>query len=247
MIRPPAVAGTFYPADPTELRETVSRLLAGAAGGRAPKAVIAPHAGYVYSGPIAASAFRRCAPVERVVLLGPSHYAWLDGVALPDADAFATPLGEVPIEVPAGLPRNRAAHAREHSLEVEVPFLQLMLGQFRLVPLAVGDPRAAEDALDQLWGGAETLVVVSSDLSHYLPYAAAKRMDAATAAQIVALRPVAEDAACGNAPVNALLAVARRRGLRCELLDLRNSGDTAGDRSRVVGYGAFAFYEGAAA
>ena len=240
--RPPAVAGSFYPDDPEELRATVERLLAGAAPGRAPKAVIAPHAGYVYSGPIAATAFKRLGQPTRVVLLGPTHYAWT-GCALPDAELFATPLGEVPIEAPEGVQRNRVAHAREHSLEVEVPFLQIKLGKFSLVPLAVGDARAAEAALDRLWGGAETLVVVSSDLSHHLPYDAAKRTDAATAEEIVALRDVAEHAACGNAPVNALLAVARKRKLTAELLDLRNSGDTAGDRARVVGYGAFAFYE----
>jgi len=236
------VAGSFYPADPARLRADVARLIEAAPSGRAPKALIAPHAGYIYSGPIAASAFKRVPKVERVVLLGPSHYAWLDGVALPDADAFATPLGEVPIEAPAGVPRNRAAHEREHSLEVEVPFLQVALGDFRLVPLAVGSGGA--DVLDRLWGGAETLIVVSSDLSHYLRYAQAKRVDAATAEEIVALKPVESDAACGSAPVNALLAVARKRKLTAELLDLRNSGDTAGDKSRVVGYGAFAFYEG---
>ncbi|MCA1826149.1 MAG: AmmeMemoRadiSam system protein B [Myxococcales bacterium] len=240
--RPPAVAGTFYPGDPADLREEVSRLLAAAKPGRAPKALIAPHAGYIYSGPIAASAFRRAPKVDRVVLLGPSHYAWLDGVALPEAQAFATPLGEVPIDAPADLPRNRAAHEREHSLEVEVPFLQVAIGPgFRLVPLAVGSGGA--DVLDRLWGGPETLIVVSSDLSHYLSYAAAKRADAATAEEIVALRAVESDSACGAAPVNALLAVARKRKLTAELLDLRNSGDTAGDKSRVVGYGAFAFYE----
>ena len=239
-VRPSAVAGTFYPGDPVELRETVSRLLADAKPGRAPKAVIAPHAGYVYSGPIAASAFKRIPKVERVVLLGPSHYAWLDGVALPEADFFATPLGEVPIE-PAGLPRSGAAHQQEHSLEVEVPFLQVQLGEFLLVPLAVGSGGA--EVLDRLWGGPETLIVVSSDLSHYLPYAAAKRTDSATADEIVALRHIETDMACGAAPINALLAVARKRKLTAELIDLRNSGDTAGDKSRVVGYGAFAFYE----
>ena len=241
--RPPAVAGSFYPGDATRLRAEVVRLLAAAAGGAAPKALIAPHAGYIYSGPIAASAFKRVRDFTRVILLGPSHYAWLDGVALPDAQSFATPLGEVPIEAPPGLTRSRAAHEREHSLEVEVPFLQVALGDFRLVPLAVGDASAAADALDKLWGGPETVVVVSSDLSHYLPYAEAKRADAATAEDIVALRQLHADLACGSAAVNALLEVARKKGLKAELLDLRNSGDTAGDKSRVVGYGAFAFYE----
>jgi AmmeMemoRadiSam system protein B len=241
-VRPPAVAGSFYPANPVELRAEVVRMLEAAPSGRAPKAVIAPHAGYIYSGPIAASAFKRITRAERVVLLGPSHYAWLDGVALPDAEVFATPLGEVPIEAPAGISKDHAAHQREHSLEVEVPFLQVKIGSFRLVPLAVGSGGA--DVLDRLWGGPETLIVVSSDLSHYLPYSTAKRVDAATAEDIVALKPLASDAACGAAPVNALLAVAKRRKLTAELIDLRNSGDTAGDKSRVVGYGAFAFYEG---
>ena len=245
-VRPPAVAGSFYPADPAELAAQVTRLLAEAKPGPAPKALIAPHAGYAYSGPIAASAFRRVqgAPVRRVVLLGPAHTAYLRGAALPEAQAFATPLGEVPIESP-DLPRDRLAHAREHSLEVEVPFLQLALGPgFSLVPLVVGDaePEAVARILDALWGGPETLIVISSDLSHYLPYAAARHVDALTAREIVALRPVSSDGACGFFPVNGFLAAARKRKLRAEQVDLRNSGDTAGDRSRVVGYGAFAFY-----
>ena len=247
-VRPPAVAGLFYPAERAELASEVTRLLAEAKPGRAPKAVIAPHAGYIYSGPIAASAFRLVPKVERVVLLGPSHFVWLDSVALPEADRYATPLGELPIEAPPGVPRSRAVHQREHSLEVEVPFLQVALAkEFTLVPIAVGDPEFAALLLDRLWGGPETLVVISSDLSHYLPYAAAKRIDAETAARIVALEEVPDGSACGSAPVNALLKVARKRRLRAELLDLRNSGDTAGDRSRVVGYGAFAFHEEAKA
>jgi MEMO1 family protein len=255
-VRPPAVAGAFYPADRAELASEVARLLAAAAPGPAPKALIAPHAGYVYSGPVAASAFRRVqgAPVSRVVLLGPAHYTHLRGAALPAARRFATPLGEVPIAAPEAaravaepdLPRDRAAHEREHSLEVEVPFLQVALeGGFTLVPLVVGDADPAETAriLDALWGGPETLIVISSDLSHGLPWAMARRADAATAGKILALRPVAGGEACGAAPVNGFLVAAGRRKLRAELIDLRNSGDTAGDRSRVVGYGAFAFYE----
>ncbi|HET9753086.1 MAG TPA: AmmeMemoRadiSam system protein B [Myxococcales bacterium] len=246
-VRPPAVAGSFYPAAAAELASEVARLLAAAAPGPAPKALIAPHAGYAYSGPVAASAFRRVqgAPLRRVVLLGPAHYAWLRGVALPAARSFATPLGEVAIEE-AGLPRDRAAHEREHSLEVEVPFLQVALPEgFALTPLLVGDadPAGTARILDALWGGPETLIVVSSDLSHYLAWAAARRADAATAERILALQPVEAEDACGAAPVNGFLAAAARRKLRGELLDLRNSGDTAGDRSRVVGYGAFAFYE----
>jgi len=261
-VRAPSVAGSFYPEDPVELEAEVSRLLADAEPGPRPKALIAPHAGYVYSGPVAASAFRRVqgAPVGRVVLLGPSHFARLRGLALPDAGAFATPLGRVPIEE-APFPRDAFAHAREHSLEVEVPFLQVALRSFTLVPLLVGEaaPEEVARALDALWGGAETLVVVSSDLSHYLSSDEARAADAATAAAIVDLGRVDPEAACGAAPVNGLLLCARRRGMRAEAIDLRNSGDTAGHRRRappacsfgglrhashlVVGYGAFAFHE----
>jgi AmmeMemoRadiSam system protein B len=245
-VRPPAVAGTFYPADPVELRETVGRLLAVAEHGAAPKALIAPHAGYVYSGAIAASAFGRVveARFPRVVLLGPAHYVHIRGSALPEASAMRTPLGDVSIEE-LPFPRNRAAHAREHSLEVELPFLQVALPLQTLVPLAVGEaePEAVAAVLEQLWGGPETLIVVSSDLSHYLSYDEAKGMDAATAKEILALGRIAHQDACGAVPVNGLLMAAKARGMRAELLDLRNSGDTAGDKRRVVGYGAFAFYE----
>jgi len=248
-VRPPAVAGTFYPAEPAELRDTVVRLLAAAPRGPAPKALIAPHAGYVYSGPVAASAFARVenATFSRVVLLGPSHFVSLRGVALPDARAMMTPLGVLPVEE-LPLPQDGAAHEREHSLEVELPFLQVTLRTFSLVPLVVGDadPDEVADRLEPLWGGPETLVVISSDLSHYRPYEDAVRVDAATAKEILALGRLTHDEACGADPVNGLLRVAKRRGLRAELLDLRNSGDTAGDKSRVVGYGAFAFYEKAA-
>jgi len=259
-VRPAAVAGTFYPADPHALSDQVAGFLRdGAAGsGAAPKAVIAPHAGYVYSGPIAGSAFRAIAPaaatIERVVLLGPAHFLPIRGMALPGQQSYGTPLGAVRIE-PEGaqaslrLPQVRVipeAHAREHSLEVELPFLQSLLGEFVLVPLAVGDATGEEvaEVLDRLWGGPETLIVISSDLSHYLPYPAAQRADRATADEILALGgPLDPRQACGAAPINGLLEAARSRGLVPELLDLRNSADTAGDPSRVVGYGAFAFHE----
>jgi AmmeMemoRadiSam system protein B len=248
-VRAPAVAGSFYPEDSIELAAEVARLLGQAAPGPAPKALIAPHAAYLYSGPTAASGFRRVQgpTIERVVLLGPSHFVRLRGLALPDAGAFATPLGEVPIEE-APFPRNAEAHAREHSLEVEVPFLQLALRKFTLVPLAVGDaaPEEVAEAIDSLWGGVETLIVISSDLSHYLPYGEARIMDAATAKEILALGHLTRRDACGAAPVNGLLLSARRRRMRAELLDLRNSGDTAGDKDRVVGYGAIAFYQASA-
>jgi AmmeMemoRadiSam system protein B len=243
--RAPAVAGRFYPQDPKELAGEVSRLLAQAKPGPLPKALIAPHAAYIYSGPVAASVFRRVqgASIERVVLLGPAHYTRMSGLALPDARAFATPLGTVPIEE-APFPRNSKAHEREHSIEVEVPFLQVALTKFTLVPLAVGDapPDEVGAALDALWGGDETLIVISTDLSHYLPYLEARTLDAGTAKEILALGRLEPNDACGAAPVNGLLFSARRRKMRAELVDLRNSGDTAGDKDRVVGYGAFAFY-----
>jgi AmmeMemoRadiSam system protein B len=245
-VRAPAVAGSFYPADADQLRATVERLLKDAPGGTRPKAVIAPHAGYVYSGAVAASAFRRVvdAPVFRVVLLGPSHFVALRGVALPAAHAMRTPLGDIPVE-DAPLPRQPRAHVEEHSLEVELPFLQVALRSFAVLPLAVGDatPEEVAAVIEQLWGGDETLIVVSSDLSHYLPYADAQRADAASAKEILALGRLVPDDACGAAPVNGLLLAAKHRGLRAELIDLRNSGDTAGDKKRVVGYGAFAFHE----
>jgi MEMO1 family protein len=262
-VRPPAVAGTFYPGSSATLRSTVEGLLREAPRHEGPpaKAVIAPHAGYVYSGPVAASAFQAVAAaagtVERVVLLGPSHFVPIRGLGLPDANRFATPLGEVTVE-PAGagaslrLPQVRvqpAAHAQEHSLEVELPFLQVLFGEIDVVPLVVGEADAEEvaEVLERLWGGPETLIVVSSDLSHYLPYEEARQVDRETAEEILALGgPLDPRRACGARPVSGLLLAARWRGMVPELLDLRNSGDTAGDHSRVVGYGAFAFREVAA-
>lgn len=259
--RRPAVAGLFYPGDPRVLQQTVQSLLAGAAPAGAatpPKAIIAPHAGYVYSGPIAASIYARLAPlrgrVTRVVLLGPTHRVAVRGLADPGCRWFETPLGKVEIDQDAlaslrALPQvtsSAAAHAQEHSLEVHVPFLQAVLGTFKLVPLAVGHASPAEVAavLDTLWGGPETLIIVSSDLSHYLPYREAQQVDRATADAIIELRTdIGHEGACGATPVTGLGYAAQRRGLSAELVDLRNSGDTAGDKSRVVGYGAFAFYE----
>jgi len=260
-IRPPAVAGSFYPGEPALLAAEVSTYLAAAAvanGARPPKAIIAPHAGYVYSGPIAASIYARLAPlrghVRRVVLVGPAHRVFVRGAAVPAAHAFETPLGTIELDAEAigalrALPfveQSDRAHALEHSLEVHLPFLQSTLGEFRLVPVVVGDatPDEAAQLLDAVWGGGETLVVVSSDLSHYLPYEAARRRDRGTVDAILGLdaRLVPEEA-CGAAPINGLLRTARRRGLGVELVDLRNSGDTAGDRDRVVGYASFAFSE----
>jgi MEMO1 family protein len=263
-VRPPAVAGTFYPGEQRELAQCLARMLGAAAhdapSREMPKAIIAPHAGYIYSGPIAASVYALLVPargsITRVVLLGPSHRVAVRGLALPAAGAYATPLGAVEIDRAAvaalrGLPQvtvSDQAHALEHSLEVHVPFLQTMLGKFTLVPLAVGEATASEvaEVLDALWGGPETLIVVSSDLSHYLPYGDAQAVDRTTAQAILALSTeISHGQACGATPVTGLTFTARRRGLKPELIDLRNSGDTAGDKNRVVGYGAFAFYEDA--
>jgi AmmeMemoRadiSam system protein B len=262
-VRAPAVAGTFYPGESRELAQSLGQMLAAAAHDApvraVPKALIAPHAGYVYSGPVAASVYHLLAParriITRVVLLGPTHRVAVRGLALPGCEAFATPLGPVEIDRAAvealrGMPQvtvSAQAHALEHSLEVHVPFLQAVLERFTLVPLAVGEASAQEDSevLDALWGGAETLIVVSSDLSHYLSYNDAQAVDRATAKAILGLATdISHEQACGATPVIGLNQAARRRGLKPELIDLRNSGDTAGDKNRVVGYGAFAFYEG---
>ena len=263
-IRPAAVAGMFYPGVPAALAASVRACLVEAAtrphaGGAPPKALIVPHAGYVYSGPIAAAAYARLAAshasVRRVVLLGPAHRMAVRGLALPSARAFATPLGVVEIDRKAvalalTLPQvveSDAAHAQEHSLEVQLPFLQAVLDEFRIVPFAVGAASTEEvvDVLERLWGGPETLILVSSDLSHYHGYAEARAIDRGSVDGILALAPALDfDQACGATPINALLQCARRRGLVPELLDLRNSGDTAGDKSRVVGYASFAFVEG---
>jgi len=263
--RPAAVAGSFYPGGASDLASTVQSLLAAATPGEsaAPiKALIVPHAGYVYSGPVAASAYALLAAqrqsIRRVVLLGPCHRVATRGLALPSARAFATPLGSVAIDGDLeasllGLPQvqqSDAPHQFEHSLEVQLPFLQTMLERFTLLPLAVGDASVAEvaEVIERVWGGSETLIVISSDLSHYHAYAEAQHRDRATAAQILALTSLdSYDQACGALPVNGLIVCARRHNLAARLLDLRNSGDTAGDRSRVVGYASLAFASPAAA
>ncbi len=257
-IRTAAVAGLFYPADPGELRALVTDLLRQAKpAGEIPKALIAPNAGYVYSGPIAATGYATVAParetIKRVVLLGPAHRVGFAGLALSSAAFFATPLGKVTVDPSA---RQELAdfskvvvldqaHALEHSLEVHLPFLQVLLEAFTLVPLVVGDVayETVAEVIERLWGGPETLVVISSDLSHYQDYDTARRLDAATSQAIEALSPTSihHDHACGRTPINGLLTVARRRGMSARTLDLRNSGDTAGTRDRVVGYGTYAF------
>lgn len=258
-VRPPAVAGLFYPRDPGELRAEVEALVAAAEPppGPAPAALVAPHAGYVYSGPVAAMAFRALAArrdeVRRVVLLGPSHYIAFDGLALAPHRAFRTPLGDVDLDPGAAaairdLPQVallEAPHEREHSLEVELPFLQVVLAGFSLVPLAVGDasPEEVAEVLARLDGDEGTLVLISTDLSHYLDYDAAHARDRATGRAILDLDParIGPHDACGRVPLNGLLHRARQRGLKARELDRRSSGDTAGPRDRVVGYGAYAF------
>jgi len=254
--RKAAVAGLFYPAEKATLENTVSSLLAGApARDGAAKAIIAPHAGYQYSGPTAACAYRllegRRESIRRVVLLGPAHRVYLRGMALPSVDAFTTPLGDVPVDADAveqalALPGTQVsdeAHAAEHSLEVHLPFLQTVLDDFRVVPIVVGVCPAEEVAavLEALWGGDETLIVVSSDLSHFHAYVDAQAIDAATTARIEARQTTLRgEEACGAYAVNGLMLAARAHDLQVRTLDLRNSGDTAGDRHRVVGYGAYA-------
>jgi MEMO1 family protein len=258
-IREPAVAGLFYPDDPVLLQQQIESLLPDAsAAGTPPKALIVPHAGYIYSGPVAASAYAQLLPVRgrirRVVLLGPSHRVAFSGLAATSAEYFATPLGLVRIDQQAMdsillLPQVRVldeAHREEHSLEVQLPFLQVALNRdFTLIPLVVGDAAAAQvsEVIEKLWGGDETLLLISSDLSHYHDYATARRLDSATSHAIEQLNPEAIDyhQACGRNPVNGLLVAARHHHLHGTVLDLRNSGDTAGGRDRVVGYGAYAF------
>jgi AmmeMemoRadiSam system protein B len=258
-LRQPAVAGLFYAGDRNRLRATVAELLAAVPNfrGVAPKALIAPHAGYLYSGAVAAAAFATLrevrASIKRVVLIGPAHYVAVRGIAVPSADAFATPLGRLQVDraalaAIADLPfvvEADAAHAPEHALEVELPFLQAVLDDFDLVPLLAGacTPGEVADVLGRLWGGPETVLVVSSDLSHYHDYDTARRLDAATAAHIERgdwerLEP---ECACGFLAVAGLLDQAVPRGLKAKRLALCNSGDTAGSRDRVVGYGAWMF------
>ncbi len=265
-VRPAAVAGAFYPGDPRQLADDLDEMLGGVESIEPrfgfPKALIVPHAGYIYSGPMAARAYDELGPargvVTRVVLLGPVHRVPVRGLALPDADAFETPLGRVPVDAQAaqqlaGLAQvviSGPAHAMEHSLEVQLPFLQRVLGQFSLVPFAVGDASAQQVAqvAERLWGGRETLFVVSTDLSHYHAYEESRRIDAATAAQIEAFATdIDHEQACGATPLNGVLRVARAKGLAMRRLGVCNSGDTAGGKGRVVGYGAFALDEAGSA
>lgn len=260
--RQAAVAGTFYESDRRALHDNVGHLLAAAGGtvaidpgDRNPKVLIAPHAGHIYSGEIAANVYakvQRPADIRRVVLLGPSHRVAFRGIAASTASHYATPLGRIPLIAAQeltgldGVGALDEAHADEHSLEVHLPFLQVLLGNFELLPLVVGDASAdlVATVIDRLWGNSETLIVVSTDLSHFHAYGEAQQLDRRTADRIVAFDDTLNgDEACGARPVNGLLRLARRRGLSIEEVDVRNSGDTAGDRTRVVGYGAWALYE----
>ena len=261
-VRPAAVAGMFYPGDAPSLAAEVDELLGGVAHFEPrlgfPKALVVPHAGYIYSGPVAASAYDELGPargvVKRVVLLGPVHRVPVRGLALPGASAFDTPLGRIPVDEEAlrslaGLRQvstSAPAHALEHSLEVQLPFLQKVLGAFSLVPLAVGTASAGEvaEVLERLWGGIETLVVISTDLSHYHRYQEARAIDGRTTERIARLATdLDHDEACGATPLNGLLLLARQKKLDVSLLAACNSGDTAGGKDRVVGYSAFAVRE----
>lgn len=256
-IRPPAVAGMFYPADANELREMIDGFIADSPRphGPVPKALIVPHAGYIYSGPVAASAYAQLEPlrdkIQRVVLLGPSHRVPLIGLAATSNDFFHTPLGDIPIDQNAidsimDLPQVKrfdAAHAMEHSLEVHLPFLQTVLSSFELVPLVVGEASAKEvgQVLERFWGDDKTLIVISSDLSHYHDYKTAQKLDRRTSDTIEELDydHLDYEDACGRNPVSGLLYLAKQKHLHIKTLDLRNSGDTAGPRDQVVGYGAY--------
>jgi AmmeMemoRadiSam system protein B len=259
-VRPPAVAGLFYPNDAAELSDAVSEYLAQAptVAGPVPKALIVPHAGYIYSGAIAGAAYsqvvHRRKQIRRIVLIGPSHRVYLRGMAVPAAEVFQTPLGMVPIDrdlkarvlAHQQVVESDTPHASEHSLEVQLPFLQAVFDDFTLLPVALGSasPPAVAAALADVWGDEETLVLVSSDLSHYLPYDEARAVDADTIRAILHNdATLTGEQACGCIGINGLTFLARQRSARIEEIARCNSGDTAGDRTRVVGYGAFAFHE----
>jgi AmmeMemoRadiSam system protein B len=259
-IREPAVAGTFYPANPLELQSMLHTYLSEPeADGPPPKAMIVPHAGYIYSGPVAASGYARLQQaadrIDQVLLLGPAHRVGFRGLAASSADGFKTPLGTIPLDTAAirdilALPQvhlNDEAHRLEHSLEVHLPFLQVTLNQFTLVPLVVGDasPNEVSEVIGHFWDRPGTLVIISSDLSHFHDYETAVQLDRNTSDAIenLALEKIDYDHACGRNPVNGLLLYARQHGLAAHTIDLRNSGDTAGPRNQVVGYGTYVISE----
>ena len=260
LVRQPAVAGLFYQADKQSLAHDINQYLSQAHAplNIHPKAIVVPHAGYVYSGPIAASAYKEIIPfkdeINRVVLLGPSHRVAFRGLAVPESDEFKTPLGNIPIDqkgiqLLADLPQviaSEQAHRDEHSLEVQLPFLQLILGEFTIIPLVVGEADRYEvaEVIKRLWGDEHTLIVISTDLSHYHEYLDAKRIDRMTTDAILNLKPdlISYEDACGRNGLKGMLTVAEEKNLTVDMLDLRNSGDTAGDKSRVVGYGAYVIH-----
>ncbi len=259
IVRPSAVAGLFYPADVQKLSSMIARNIASCTPGESftPKALIVPHAGYVYSGPVAACAYKHLEPlktiIKRVVIIGPSHRVPFEGLAVSSADWFETPMGLIPVDRHAegqimnieGVHALEQAHAREHSLEVQLPFLQYLLEDFKIVPIVAGhaSPQLVAKVLDTLWGGPETLIVISSDLSHYLDYQSACEVDAETSHAIINLdnRIIDGYHACGSVGINGLLQYARQQQMQGQILDLRNSGDTAGKKDSVVGYGAYLF------
>lgn len=258
--RLPAVAGAFYPADPGQLHISVQAYLQAAQElpDTPPKAIIAPHAGYVYSGPIAATVYKTLYAarhtIHRVILIGPSHRVGFRGIALSQAAIYASPLGDIQVDRDAYSLLNDLAyvgfldeaHTHEHSLEVQLPFLQEVLESFKLVPLVAGEatPEQVSAVLERLWQDTATVLVVSSDLSHYHDYATAQRMDQATTLAIENLQPeaISHESACGRVPVKGLLTLAKRKGWTARTVDVRNSGDTAGSKDRVVGYGAYVFH-----
>ena len=261
LTRHPAVAGQFYPAEPEQLANQVIDLLnlAKSVSTKHIKALIAPHAGFIYSGTVAATAYKslqqQSDQIQRVILLGPSHRVGFQGVATISANEYEMPLGSIKIDrdsinrietLPQVQPLDKA-HEFEHSLEVQLPFLQTILTDFTLVPLVVGDCPANQvaEVLDLLWGGDETLIVISSDLSHFHSYDEARVQDQNTSDAILDLAPenIQYDDACGRNPVNGLLVAAKKHQLKPDLIDLRNSGDTAGSHDRVVGYGSYLFYD----
>ncbi len=255
-IRQAAVAGQFYEADKTRLQEHINKLLGVTDDppDAMPEALIVPHAGFIYSGKTAAQAYRciqsRRGEIKRIVLLGPAHRVYLDGMALPSVDTFSTPLGDIPLDQESieqvktlsGVMLSDEAHRLEHSLEVQLPFLQTVLDDFSLVPIVVGDCSADKVAglMDKLWGDSNSLMIISSDLSHFHPYNAAKQIDASTCQRILNKScNLSGEEACGARVLNGLMRSKHALSLNIELLAACNSGDTAGDKNRVVGYGSF--------
>lgn len=258
-IRQAAVAKLFYPGDAHELGKMVDGLLNQVVPRlpTTPKAIIAPHAGYIYSGPIAASIYAELAKsadaIKTVVILGPSHRVGFHGLAVSDAHYYGTPLGLIPVDTEKiqDLLRHKLvtlhnqAHLLEHSLEVHLPFLQKIYAEIHIIPIVVGDATTQEVSrcLEAIWGGAETLVVISSDLSHFHSYEVATQLDKDTCSAIEAYKidDIHSENACGYIPIRGLLHYAQRLNLNIKTLDYRNSGDTAGTKDQVVGYGAYAF------